>query len=467
MIVPIILSGGSGTRLWPLSRKLHPKQFIDLVNDTTLFQDTILRLPKDTDNPLIICNEEHRFLAAEQLRQIDKESNGIILEPIGKNTAPAIALAALKFINNGEDPLLLVLSADHLIKNIDAFHQSIEVAEKLAENDKLVTFGIVPNKAETGYGYIKANIDNTADYYKIQSFTEKPNEENAKKYLDSGNYLWNSGMFMFKASIYLQELEKFEPEILASCKKSCQTEYKDKDFIRLNNDEFFQCPEQSVDYAVMEHTKDGVVVPLDANWSDIGSWDALWDAKNKDKNGNVSEGDVILDGAKNTYAYSSNRLVSVIGVSDLVIVDTNDALLVTDKNYSQNIKNVVNQLKQDSRTEADNHRKVFRPWGYYDSIDADNGFQVKRILVNPGAKLSLQKHEHRAEHWVVVKGVAKVTCGDETFSLNENQSTYIPKGEVHRLENTEKIDLEIIEIQTGDYLGEDDIIRLEDDYQRN
>jgi len=467
MIVPIILSGGSGTRLWPLSRKLHPKQFIDLVNDTTLFQDTILRLPKDTDNPLIICNEEHRFLAAEQLRQIDKESNGIILEPIGKNTAPAIALAALKFINNGEDPLLLVLSADHLIKNIDAFHQSIEVAEKLAENDKLVTFGIVPNKAETGYGYIKANIDNTADYYKIQSFTEKPNEENAKKYLDSGNYLWNSGMFMFKASIYLQELEKFEPEILASCKKSCQTEYKDKDFIRLNNDEFFQCPEQSVDYAVMEHTKDGVVVPLDANWSDIGSWDALWDAKNKDKNGNVSEGDVILDGTKNTYAYSSNRLVSVIGVSDLVIVDTNDALLVTDKNYSQNIKNVVNQLKQDSRTEADNHRKVFRPWGYYDSIDADNGFQVKRILVNPGAKLSLQKHEHRAEHWVVVKGVAKVTCGDKTFSLNENQSTYIPKGEVHRLENTEKIDLEIIEIQTGDYLGEDDIIRLEDDYQRN
>jgi len=467
MITPVILSGGSGTRLWPLSRKLHPKQFINLVNDTTLFQDTILRLPKDTANPLIICNEEHRFLAAEQLRQIDKESNGIILEPIGRNTAPAIALAALKFINNGEDPLLLVLSADHLIKNIDAFHQSIEVAEKLAKNNKLVTFGIVPNKAETGYGYIKANIDNTADYYTIQSFTEKPNEEDAKKYLDSGNYLWNSGMFMFKASIYLQELEKFEPEILASCKKSCQTEYKDKDFIRLNNDEFFQCPEQSVDYAVMEHTKDGVVVPLDADWSDIGSWDALWDEKNKDKNGNVSEGDVILDEVKNTYTYSSNRLVSVIGISDLVIVDTQDALLVADKKYSQNIKNVVNQLKQDSRTEADNHRKVFRPWGYYDSIDADNGFQVKRILVNPGAKLSLQKHEHRAEHWVVVKGVAKVTYGDETFSLNENQSTYIPKGEVHRLENTEKIDLEIIEIQTGDYLGEDDIIRLEDDYQRN
>ena len=467
MIVPIILSGGSGTRLWPLSRKLHPKQFIDLVNDTTLFQDTILRLPKYVANPLIICNEEHRFLAAEQLRQINKESNGIILEPIGKNTAPAIALAALKFINNGEDPLLLVLSADHLIQNINTFHQSIKIAEKLAEKDKLVTFGIVPDKAETGYGYIKANIDNTADYYKIQSFTEKPNQEDAQKYLDSGNYLWNSGMFMFKASIYLQELEKFEPEILSSCKKSCQTEYKDKDFIRLNNDEFYQCPEQSVDYAVMEYTKDGVVVPLDANWSDIGSWNALWDAKNKDKDGNVSEGDVILDGVKNTYTYSSNRLVSVIGISDLVIVDTQDALLVADKKYSQNIKNIVNQLKKNNRPEADNHRKVFRPWGYYDSIDADDGFQVKRILVNPGAKLSLQKHEHRAEHWVVVKGVAKVTCGDKTFSLKENQSTYIPKGEVHRLENTEEIDLEIIEIQTGDYLGEDDIIRLEDDYQRN
>ena len=466
MIVPVILSGGSGTRLWPLSRKLHPKQFINLVNDTTLFQDTILRLPTNVADPLVICNEEHRFLAAEQLRQIDRESNGIILEPIGKNTAPAIALAALKFINNGKDPLLLVLSADHLIQNIDAFHKSIEVAEKLAENNKLVTFGIVPDKAETGYGYIKADIDNTADYYNIQSFTEKPNQEDAQKYLDSGNYLWNSGMFMFKASIYLQELEKFEPEILTSCKKSCQTEYKDKDFIRLNNDEFRQCPEQSVDYAVMEYTKDGVVVPLDANWSDIGSWGALWDAKNKDKNGNVSEGDVILDDVKNTYTYSSNRLVSVIGISDLIIVDTQDALLVADKKYSQNIKNIVNQLKKSNRSEADNHRKVFRPWGYYDSIDADNGFQVKRILVNPGAKLSLQKHGHRAEHWVVVKGVAKVTCGDKIFLLKENQSTYIPKGTIHRLENQEEIPLEIIEIQTGDYLGEDDIIRLEDDYQR-
>ena len=467
MIVPVILSGGSGTRLWPLSRKLHPKQFINLVNDTTLFQDTILRLPEDIADPLIICNEEHRFLAAEQLRQIHKNSNGIILEPIGKNTAPAIALAALKFINNGDDPLLLVLSADHLIKNVDVFHKSIAIAEKLAETNKLVTFGIVPDKAETGYGYIKADINKATDYYNIQSFVEKPNQANAQKYLDSGNYLWNSGMFMFKASVYLNELEKFEPEILNICKKSCQTEFKDKDFIRLNNDEFHQCPEQSIDYAVMEHTKDAVVVPLDANWSDIGSWDALWDAKDKDGNGNVSEGDIILDEVKNTYTYSSNRLITAIGVSDLVIVDTQDALLVADKKYVQNIKNIVKQLKQDNRPEAENHRKVFRPWGYYDSIDADNGFQVKRILVNPGAKLSLQKHQHRAEHWVIVKGIAKITRGDEVFELRENQSTYIPKGEIHRLENQEKIDLEIIEIQTGDYLGEDDIIRLEDDYQRS
>jgi mannose-1-phosphate guanylyltransferase len=466
VIAPIILSGGSGTRLWPLSRKLHPKQFINLVNNTTLFQDTILRLPKDVANPLIICNEEHRFLAAEQLRQIDKESNGIILEPVGKNTAPAIALAALKFVNNGEDPLLLVLSADHLIQDTDAFHQSIQIAKRLAENNKLVTFGIVPDKAETGYGYIKADIDSKTNYYNIQSCTEKPNQEDAQNYLDSGNYLWNSGMFMFKASIYLKELEKFEPEILIACKKSCQKEYKDKDFIRLNHDEFYQCPEQSVDYAVMEHTKDGVVVPLDANWSDIGSWDALWNAKNKDENGNVSQGDIILDEVKNTYTYSSNRLVSAIGVSDLVIIDTQDALLIANKKYSQNIKNIVNRLKKNGRPEADNHRKVFRPWGYYDSIDADDGFQVKRILVNPGAKLSLQKHGHRAEHWVVVKGIAKVTCGGKIFLLKENQSTFIPKGTIHRLENQEKTPLEIIEIQTGDYLGEDDIVRLEDDYQR-
>ena len=467
MIVPVILSGGSGTRLWPLSRKLHPKQFINLVNETTLFQDTILRLPKDVAEPLIICNEEHRFLAAEQLREIGKKTKGIILEPEGRNTAPAVALAALQFINKGEDPILLVLSADHLIKNIEAFHQSITIASELAENNKLITFGVVPDKAETGYGYIEANINNTDDYYSIKSFTEKPSQKNAKKYLDSGNYLWNSGMFMFKASVFLSELEKFEPEILSACKKSCITENIDSDFIRIDNDAFHHCPNESIDYAVMEHTKNGVVVPLDANWSDVGSWSSLWDIKTKDNNDNVSEGDVFLEDVKNTYTYSSNRLVSVIGVSNLVIVDTQDALLVADKHQTHNIKKIVARLNNDKRSEVDNHRKVFRPWGYYDSVDSEEGFQVKRIVVNSGAKLSLQKHKHRAEHWVVVKGIALITCGDKVFELVENQSTYIPQGSLHRLENHQDIPLEIIEIQTGSYLGEDDIIRFEDDYQRN
>jgi len=468
MITPVILSGGSGSRLWPLSRKHHPKQFINLVNDTTtLFQDTILRLPEDFANPIIICNEEHRFLAAEQLRQINKDSNSIILEPIGKNTAPAIALAALKLINDNEDPLLMVLPADHIIQNIKAFHESIKIAKTFAEKNKLVTFGIVPNSAETGYGYIETDINDTTNSYKIKSFTEKPNQANAKQYLESGNYLWNSGMFMFKASVYLEELDKFEPVILDCCKKSCQTEYKDLDFIRLKNNEFLQCPELSVDYAVMERTKDGIVIPLDANWNDIGSWNALLNTKEKDSYGNVSEGDVTIDGVKNTYIYSSNRLVTAIGVSDLIIVDTQDALLITHKKYAQNIKNIVNKLKENNRPEVENHRKVYRPWGYYDSIDIGNGFQVKRIFVNPGAKLSLQKHRHRAEHWVIVKGVALITCGEKVFQLKENHSTYIPKGEIHRLENQGKIALEIIEIQTGHYLGEDDIIRLEDDYQRN
>ncbi len=466
MIIPVILSGGCGTRLWPISRKLHPKQFINLVNETTLFQDTILRLPKDVAEPLIICNEEHRFLAAEQLREIDKKTKGIILEPEGRNTAPAIALASLQFLNKGEDPILLVLSADHLIKDIEAFHKSISIASKLAENNKLITFGIVPNKEETGYGYIEANINNTDDYFSIKSFKEKPSKKNAKKYLDSGNYLWNSGMFMFKSSVYLNELEKFEPEILSACKKSCKTENSDLDFIRINNDAFHKCPNESIDYAVMEHTNNGVVVPLNANWSDVGSWSSLWDVKTKDNNDNVSEGEVMLKNVKNTYTYSSNRLVSVIGVSNLVIVDTQDALLVADKQQTHNIKKIVERLQNDKRSEVEKHRKVFRPWGYYDSVDSGEGFQVKRIIVNSGAKLSLQKHKFRAEHWVVVKGTALVTCDDRVFELVENQSTYIPQNSIHRLENHQDIPLEIIEIQTGDYLDEDDIIRLKDDYLR-
>ena len=467
MIVPVILSGGSGTRLWPLSRTLYPKQFLDLVNETTLFQDTLLRLPKSLEKPLVICNEEQRFLAAEQLRQIQIDSNCIILEPEGKNTAPAIALAALKLKKRDDDPLLLILSADHLIQDITALHKSIKIAELLAMNDKLVTFGIVPNKAETGYGYIEIDNNKSYDYFNIKSFREKPNRIDAQKYINSGNYLWNSGMFLFKSSLYLNELAKFEPDILQACEKSLQTEHKDLDFIRLNNNEFIKCPSKSIDYAVMEKTDKSVVVPLDAKWRDIGSWESLFNSKEKDRNGNVSEGDVILENVTNTFAYSSNRLVAVTGVSDLIVVDTQDALLVSNRNNAHNIKNIVSILKNNNRPETEDHRKVFRPWGYYDCIDSDSGFQVKRILVNPGAKLSLQKHQYRAEHWIVVKGIATITFKDKVFTLNENQSTYIPKEEIHRLENKERMPLEIIEIQTGEYLGEDDIIRLEDDYQRN
>jgi len=467
MIVPVILSGGSGKRLWPLSRTLFPKQFLNLINDTTLFQDTILRLPEDISDPLVVCNEEHRFLVAEQLRQIKINNSGIILEPTGKNTAPAIALAALNLLNNNQDPMLLVLSADHLIQNIKSFHKSIKTARTIAEQGKMVALGVLPIKPETGYGYIEFDNSHKADYYDIKSFKEKPSLEIAKKYLDLGNYFWNSGIFMFKASVYLDELKKFEPEILSSCKKSYKNTYKDLDFVRLDNDKFSKCPEKSIDYAVMERTKDAVVVPLESNWFDIGSWGKLWEVKQKDSNNNVVEGDVILNEVKNSYIHSSNRLVSAIGVSNLVIIDTQDALLVSDKKDTQSIKNIVEKLNTDDRSESINHRTVYRPWGHFDSIDYGNDFKVKRIFVNPSSKISLQKHRHRAEHWVVVSGIALITCGNQVFELKENQSTYIPKGEIHRLENCEATPLEIIEIQTGKHLGEDDIIRLEDDYQRN
>ena len=467
MMVPVILSGGSGTRLWPLSRTFFPKQFINLVNDTTLFQDTIMRLPKEVSEPLIICNEAHRFIVAEQLRQIESGNIGIILEPVGKNTAPAIAIAAMKLLNDNKDPILLVLSSDHLIKNNQKFHRSIMIAKEIAEQKKLVAIGVEPSAAETGYGYIEIDNSNTSEYYNITSFTEKPNQKNAKKYLDSGNYLWNSGIFLFRASVYLRELEKFEPEIYTACKKSSKSVNIDSDFVRLDNIHFRKCPSKSIDYAVMEKTNDAVVVPFNGVWSDIGSWDTLWKAKPKDTNNNVIEGDVILDKVSNSYVYSSNRLVSATNLSDLIIIDTQDALLVSSKKNSQNINNIVEKLKIDSRVEKDDNRKVYRPWGYFDSIDYGEGFQVKRLYINPGAKLSLQKHQKRAEHWVVVKGIALVTCGENIYKLTENQSTYIPKGEIHRLENCEKNPLEIIEIQTGNYLGEDDIIRLEDDYERS
>jgi len=467
MIIPIILAGGSGTRLWPLSRKIHPKQFISLVNETSLFQDTLTRLPKEALDPIVICNEDHRFLVAEQAREINVTLNSIILEPIGRNTAPAIALAAIKVLNDFENPILIVLAADHKIENKSAFHDAIKIAHKLAENNKLVTFGIIPQSAETGYGYIEIEKKDKAEYFDIKSFVEKPNKKNAINFLNSGNYLWNSGMFMFNASIYLSELNKFEPEILTSCKKSLSNEFKDLEFIRIDKKEFCKSPNQSIDYAVMEKTNKAKVVPLDAGWSDVGSWDALMDSKIKDSLGNVVEGDVTLDQVKNSYLYSTNRLVAASNIADLIVIDTQDALLVTTRDNSLSIKNIVKKLKKNKRTEIENHRKVYKPWGYYDSIDTGYNFQVKRILVNPGAKLSLQKHLHRAEHWVVVSGVAKITCGKKIYNLEKNQSTYIPKGEIHRLENIENYPLEIIEVQTGNYLGEDDIIRLKDDYQRN
>ena len=467
MIVPVILAGGSGSRLWPLSRNLHPKQFINLINETTLFQDTILRLPKDTLEPIIICNREHRFLAAEQLRQIGKSSKGIIIEPEGRNTAPAVTLASLKIINDYKDATILVLPADHLIEDLQAFHKALKIAKDLAEENNLITFGITPSNAETAYGYIQANISESRDCYHVKSFIEKPKKADAIKYFKSGDYFWNSGMFMFKATKYLEEIQEYEPKIYSCCKKSISGSDLDLDFIRLNNTEFLKCPDKSIDYAVMEKTNEAIVVPLKVNWSDIGSWDALMNSKSKDKNGNVLDGDIITDNVKNTYAYSSERLVSVIGLSDLIIIDTKDALLVSHKNESQNIKNIVNNLKSLNRSETEHHRKVYRPWGYYDLIDIGNGFQAKRISMKPGAKLSLQKHLHRAEHWVVVQGSAIITCGKKTFKLTQNQSTYIPKGEVHRLENQEDTNLEIIEVQTGDYLSEDDIIRLDDQYERN
>ena len=467
MIIPIILAGGSGTRLWPLSRKIHPKQFISLVNETSLFQDTLTRLPKEALDPIVICNEDHRFLVAEQAREINVTLNSIILEPIGRNTAPAIALAAIKVLNDFENPILIVLAADHKIENKSAFHDAIKIAHKLAENNKLVTFGIIPKSAETGYGYIEIEKKDKAEYFDIKSFVEKPNQKNAINFLNSGNYLWNSGMFMFNASIYLSELNKFEPEILTSCKKSLSNEFKDLEFIRIDKKEFCKSPNQSIDYAVMEKTNKAKVVPLDAGWSDVGSWDALMDSKIKDSLGNVVEGDVTLDQVKNSYLYSTSRLVAASNIADLIVIDTQDALLVTTRDNSLSIKNIVKKLKKNKRTEIENHRKVYKPWGYYDSIDTGYNFQVKRILVNPGAKLSLQKHLHRSEHWVVVSGVAKITCGKKIYNLEKNQSTYIPKGEIHRLENIENYPLEIIEVQTGNYLGEDDIIRLKDDFQRN
>jgi len=462
MIIPVILSGGSGTRLWPLSRRLHPKQFLNLVNEKTLFQETIIRLPKETTDPLIICNEAHRFIVAEQLRQIKSKNKGIILEPIGKNTAPAIAIAAMNLLNEENDPTLLVLSADHLIEDDEQFDESIKIAKKISDKGKMVALGVRPHKPEIGYGYIKVDKSQENKYYNIISFKEKPNLTVAKKYLESRNYYWNSGIFVFKASTYLKELEKYEPEIFSICKRSLIKSTKDLDFIHIDNKTFYDCPDKSIDYAVMEKTKEGVVVPFLGKWSDIGSWESLWDSKSKDNNNNVIEGDVELSKVKNSFVHSSSRLVVVNDLSDLIIIDTKDALLVSSKYNSQDIKKIVNKLKKSSRSESDNHQKIYRSWGNFDLVDYSEDSQIKHILVYPGGTLPLLEHKKIVKHWVIVKGVALITCGDKVFQLKQNESTLIPNGVAHKLINLEKESLRIIEIQTGKYLGNDDIKRLED-----
>lgn len=469
MILPVIMAGGTGSRLWPLSRELYPKQFLTVTGEHSMLQQTVARI-SDIKHaaPVLICNEEHRFIAAEQMRLGGYEHGGIILEPVGRNTAPAIALAALQAVKNavdGEDPILLVLAADHIIENEKAFTASVEKALSFAENGQLVTFGIVPTAPETGYGYIKSGKQD-GDAYSVSEFVEKPDLTTAQAYLASGNYYWNSGMFLFKASRYLEELAKFAPDILDVCKRAMATPSQDFEFVRVDKAIFATCPDDSVDYAVMEKSQDVVVVPMDAGWSDVGSFSALWEISAKDENQNAIKGDVITVDSNNNYIYAQNKLVSTVGVDNLVIIETKDAILVAHKDKVQDVKSVVNQLKASGRTEVKLHREVYRPWGKYDAIDFGKRDQVKRITVKPGEKLSIQKHHHRSEHWIVVSGTASVTNGDKTILMTENESTYIPLGTIHALENPGKIPLEMIEIQTGSYLGEDDIVRFEDRYGR-
>jgi mannose-1-phosphate guanylyltransferase/mannose-6-phosphate isomerase len=465
IIQPVILSGGSGTRLWPLSRESYPKQFLPLAGDLTMLQATWQRIaPIASRGPLVIANEEHRFVAAEQLQQVGAAPAAIILEPIGRNTAPAIAVAALEATRDGADALLLVLPSDHVITDEAAFRSAVQAAASAAEAGKLVTFGIVPTGPETGYGYIKAA--DGEGLRAVERFVEKPDLDTATGYVASGQYYWNSGMFLFKASRYLQELERFQPAMLAGSRTAWQQSRRDTDFTRLDKEAFTAVPSDSIDYAVMEKTADAVVIPLDAGWNDVGSWTALRDVSQQDGDGNAHQGDVIAIDCRNTYAYGQ-RLVAMVGLDDVIVVETDDAVLVGKADRMQEVKTVVSQLKADGRSEAAWHRKVYRPWGAYDSIDNGERFQVKRITVKPGGTLSLQMHHHRAEHWIVVSGTAEVTRGDEVILLSENQSTYIPLGVTHRLRNPGKLPLELIEVQSGSYLGEDDIVRFEDTYGRS
>jgi mannose-1-phosphate guanylyltransferase len=470
MLLPVIMAGGTGSRLWPMSRELYPKQFLRLHGGDSMLQETVSRLSgMETMPPLVICNEAHRFLVAEQLRQLNQLSNNIILEPVGRNTAPAIALAALRAIALGDDPLLLVLAADHVIEDTQEFQSVVQKAVLHATDGRLVTFGIVPTGPETGYGYIqrgeKSSINDDCAY-KVLKFVEKPDSKTAKQYILGGDYYWNSGMFMFQAKKYLSELGQYRPDILAACKKAIETSEPDvdQDFIRINKAAFMTCPDESVDYAVMEKTSEAVVVPLDAGWNDVGSWSALWDVNPKDENHNALTGDIFLHNTSNCYINTDEKLVAAVGVENLVIVNTKDAVLVIDKSKVQDVKKVVEYLKKNSRSEFRRHRESYRPWGRSDIVVNEDRFNVNRITVKPGGMFSLQMHYHRAEHWVVLSGTAKVTLEDKSYLITENQSTFIPIGAVHMLENPGKIPLELLEIQSGSYLGEDDIIRLKDHY---
>jgi mannose-1-phosphate guanylyltransferase len=466
-LIPVILAGGSGTRLWPLSRQLYPKQFLPLLGEKTMLQQTLERLHGlDCESPIVICNEEHRFLAAEQLRQISIDDATIILEPIPKNTAPAIALAAHEAIKKDEEAILLVLPADHVIEDIFAFHSTVKKALPVAEGGKLITFGIVPNRPETGYGYVRRGQEENEKIFKVAAFVEKPNEATAKEYLKNGHYYWNSGMFLFGAKTFLEELKTFAPEIADACEEAFSTVHKDLDFFRINAEAFKKSPKNSIDYAVMEKTQKAMVVPLDAGWNDIGSWASLHDLCPKDEKGNSITGDVQTEDIENCLVRSESRLVAAFGVRDLIIVETKDAVMVVHKDRAQDIKNIVEKLEKEGKSEYLNHREVYRPWGSYDSLERGERFQVKRIVVKPGARISTQMHYHRAEHWIVVRGTAKVTIDGETVLLTENESTFIPVGKMHILENPGKIPLELIEVQSGTYLGEDDIVRFEDKYGR-
>ncbi|RPI14986.1 MAG: mannose-1-phosphate guanylyltransferase/mannose-6-phosphate isomerase [Lysobacterales bacterium] len=479
MLVPVILSGGSGTRLWPLSRELFPKQLLPLVGEHTMLQQTVARVTgvADLGRPIVVCNESHRFMVAEQLRAAGTPAQAIVLEPVGRNTAPAVAVAALVALERAgathpgavvpaDDPVLLVLPADHVIRDVEAFRVAVAAGRGAAEQGKLVTFGVVPDRPETGYGYIQRGQGGES-VHPVDRFVEKPDLSTAERYVASGEYYWNSGMFMFRARAYLGELGRHAPEILAACERAFAGATRDLDFTRLPADVFASCPSDSIDYAVMEKTASAVVVPLDAGWSDVGSWSALQDALPTDARGNVFSGDVITADTSGSYLHSTHRLIAAVGLRDHVVVETKDAVLVAPRDKVQDVKALVSELKAQGRYETTLHREVFRPWGSYDSIDQGDRFQVKRLVVKPGASMSLQLHHHRAEHWIVVSGTARITRGEETFLLGENESTFIPMGTRHRIENPGKVTLHIIEVQSGSYLGEDDIVRFEDVYGRD